>query len=201
MFITPNYVYAFSFKTALSALDGIYRVSSIISYADMLLLNLDLYKLTYKPNTLSEDAFKADLNIIRSGKIAKLVSVNDENIIYYIPEHLFDKVPDGSVQKYFHLGLAVNLGIFDDAGLLNTLKAEIDQIIQTATGIANKTVIYSVKNTWMTTAAYKTIDDERNAKITRISNHYTDKLALIKEIDSLKTRIAYYEQLIKVHSI
>ena len=201
MFITPNYVYAFSFKSALSTLDGIYRVSSIISYADMLSLNLDLYKLIYKPNTLSEDAFKADLNTIRSGKIAKLVSVNDEKIIYYIPEHLFDKVPDGSVQKYYHLGLAVNLGIFDDAELLNTLKTEIDQIIQTVTGVANKTVLYSVKNAWMTTAAYKVIEDERDAQVTRVSNHYTDKLALIKEIDSLKTRIAYYEQLIKAHSI
>lgn len=201
MVILPNYVYAFSFKSALSSLDGIYRVSSIISYADMLALNLDLYKLTYKPNNISEDIFKADLNTIRTEKIAKLISVTDEAVIYYIPEHLFDKVPDGSVQKYYHLGLAVNLGVFDDAELLTTLKTEIDQIIQTTTGVANRTIIYSVKNKWMTTADYATLANERQALVTRVSNHYTDKLELIKQIDSLKTRIKYYEDLIKAHSI
>ena len=197
MVIVPNFVYDFTFKNIFSSLNGIYRVESISSYAELLKNNIDIYKLTYKEYGATDDMFRTDLDKIRSGNIAKLVLITDEKVIIYIPEHIFDKVPDGSVQKYLKLGLVISLGIFDNAEDLNTIKDEVDQIVSSMIGIEDKTTIFTVNNVWMTSDNYKILDDNRNTAITRISNHFTDKRGLLKEIDSLKTKIAYYENLIK----
>ena len=168
-----------------------------MSYAEMLNLDLDLYALTYQPNNLSDDIFNNDLDLIRTEKIMKLTSVVDETIIYYIPEHLFAKIPDGSVQKYFRLGIAVDLGIFADAEQLSVLRSEVEQVVASMIGSTNKTVVYTVDNKWMTTSEYTVIDTARKAAITRVSNHFTDKLELIKQVDSLKVLIKYYEDALK----
>ncbi len=198
MILFVNHVYSFKFKSAISTLDGIYRVSSIISYPEMLKLGLDLFALIYKPNGLSEDTFNSELDTIRSGKIAKLTSVVDEAVVYYIPEHLFASVPDGQVQKYLHLGLAVDLGTFDDAEKLSVIRHEVEQVIEAMLGTTQEAVVYTVESNWMTKDEYTTIDNQRKAAITRVSNHYTDKLDLIKQIDSLKTLIKYYEDTLKI---
>lgn len=197
MVIVPNFVYYFTFKQTLNSLNGIYNVESILSYAEILRTNIDIFKLTYQANSLSSDIFNADLETIRLGKIAKLISVTDTSVVLYVPEHLFDKVPDGSVQKYFQMGLAVDLGIFDDPEQLSVIRSEIEQIVNSMLGTTNKTVIYTVKNIWMTTDAYQEIANDRETKVTRVSNHYTDKLSLIKQVDSLKTKLAYYETALK----
>jgi hypothetical protein len=63
-------------------------------------------------------------------------------------------------------------------------------------GKSAQAVVYTVKENWLTQAEFKVIDDARKASITRVSNHYVDKQKLIKEIDSLKTLLAHYEQLL-----
>ena len=197
MITTTNHVYFFTFKSVLNSLNGIYRVSALFSYPELVKMGVDLFKITYKEYGLSDIVFNNDLETIRSGKIAKLTSVNDESKIIFIPEHLYDKVPDGSVQRYYQLGLAVNLGIFNDPELLSTIRNEIEQVLSSMLGVTNNTIIYTVKDKWMTTDEYKDIEDDRNSLISKVSNHYTDKLMLIREIDSLKTRIQYYEHILK----
>lgn len=196
MVILPNYVYSFTFTSVFNTLDGIYKVESINSYSELLNNKIDLYKVTYSAYGATDDQFRADLDLIREGKTAKLVSVDDESVIIYIPEHLFAEIPNGDVHNYYLLGLAVNIGIFDDIELVNNIKNEVDQIVSTMTGTENKTTIFNVKSKWMTLDEYQVIDDERKDNITRITNHYTEKQELLKQIDSLKTLIKYYEDLL-----
>ncbi len=196
MLVLPNYVYYFTFVTALESSNGIYKVESLLSYSEVLEQGLDISALTYQPNGLDEAAFKADLDTIRANKIAKLVSVTDKTKILYIPEKLFSKIPEISVQKYHTMGLAVNLGIIDDAELLGVVKTEVEQVIQSMLGASAQAVVYTVKENWLTQAEFKVIDDARKTSITRVSNHYVDKQKLAKEINSLKTLIAHYEQLL-----
>ncbi len=197
MRIVPNYVYKFIFKTSLSVLDGIYRVVSILSYSEIIADNIDIFKSTYEPNGISEAGFNTDLATIKSGQIYKLISVYDEGNIQYIPEHQLTEIPDGSVQKYLQVGLAINLGIFDDADQLSSIKSEIDQTIAATVGINDGSLIYTVKGVWMTAGDYNAIRDDREAAISRISNHFTDKVALQKQIDSLTTLVKYYEDTLK----
>ena len=197
MIIAVNYTYDFTMTSALSALNGIYTVDSILSYSDMLSQNLDLYALTYKPNNLTEVNFNTDLPSIRTERIIKMTSVLPAATVQYIPEHFFSEVPDGSVQKYYHLGLAVDLGIFADPTQLSALRSDIEETVQAMAGVVNKTVVYTVSNQWMTTAAYANLDTARKAAINRVSNNFTDKIALANQVSALKTLIAYYEDALK----
>ena len=197
MLIAVNYSYEFSMNSELSAWDGIYTVNSILSYADMLTQNLDLFALTYKPNNLTQDNFNGDLAQIRTERIIKMTSVTSATLVRYIPEHFFNKIPDGSVQKYFHLGLAIDLGTFADANQLNALRSDVEEVVAAMAGVSNKTVVYTIDNKWMTEAEYAAIDTTRKAAITRVQNNFTDKLALTNQVAALKTLITYYESALK----
>jgi len=197
MLVIPDYVYKFTFKSALSVLNGIYRVTGVFSYAELFTLNIDLYKTTYGPNGIAEPVFEADLDIIRLGEIAKLVHIDDPNNIQYIPFHMFAEVPDGSIQRYFQIGIVVDLGIYDNAEQLSTLKSEIEQTVEAMTGIDNNALIYTIKNTWMSIPEYQVIDTTRTNAISRVSNHYVDKKSLQKEVDSLRTKLIHYENALK----
>ena len=201
MLIVPGYAYDFKFKSLLSSLNGIYQVSSLLSYEELINTNVDLFASTYEPLGLDEVAYDSDLNSIREGKTAKLVSVNNPEEIWYVPEHLFDIVPDGSVQRYLHLGLAVDLGVFDDSEQLELLKEEIEQIVQTKVGVSQSAIIYSVKDAWMSKSEFQLIESARLINIEQTNNHYTDKLKLQKEVDRLKTLITYYEDTLKTLAI
>lgn len=197
MRIIPNYVYKFVFKSTLSALDGIYKVISIMSYAELINNNIDLFKATYEPNGITEAIFNDQLADIRIDQIYKIVSVHDDTNIQYIPEIMLAEIPDGSVQQYLHVGLAMDLGIFSDADQLSTIKSEIDQTVAGIAGISNSSLIYTVKHVWMTAGDYIAIESDRNAAISRVSNHFTDKVALQKQIDTLTTLVKYYEDTLK----
>jgi len=163
----------------------------------MLAQNLDLYALTYKPNNLTQAQFNTDLPTIRTERIIKMTSVLPAATVQYIPEHFFSEVPDGSVQKYYHLGLAIDLGIFADPTQLSALRSDIEDTVQAMAGVSNKTLVYTVNNQWMTTAAYDAINTARKAAISRVSNNFTDKIALANQVSTLKTLIAYYEAALK----
>jgi len=192
-----DYVYSFVFKASFNSLDGIYRVASILSYPEVIELEISLLETIYKTNGLDEVVFNTDLPTIRSGQIYKLVSVTDSKIIYYIPEHILKEIPNASVQKYLKLGLAVNIGIFEDPNDVSTLKSEVDQTVAAMVGSSNNSVIYTVDEEWMTTDQYGVIKTAREAAITKINNHFTDNVALRKQIDQLQTLVQYYENTLK----
>ena len=197
MLIVPDHVYSFKFRSSLSSLDGIYRVDSLLSYAETVSRDIDVFATTYEPNGLSEESFKSELDEIRSGKIVKITSVVDSSNIQHVPEHLFSEIPDGSVQKFLHLGLAIDLGVFGDADQLTTMKSEVEQTVAAMTGVTNNAIVYTVEDSWLTMDQYQALEAIRNLNISRISNHYTDKLLLQKQVDSLKTLIQYYENTLK----
>lgn len=197
MRVLPDYVYRFTFTSSFNVLDKIYKIVSILSYPELLTLELDLFELTYKANGLDEVTFNADLDAIRSGQLFKLVDVTDELNVQYVPEHILKEVPDASVQKYLSLGLAVGLGIFDDATKITTIKSEVEQTLAAMTGVINSTSIYTVKEEWLTADEYTVIDSTREAAITKIDNHYTEKIELQKQVNKLQTLVTYYEDTLK----
>ena len=193
MRVLPDVVYKFTFTSSFNTLDKIYRVVSILSYEELLNLEVDLFETTYKANGLDEVMFNTDLGAIRSGQIFKLVDVTDESNVQYIPELIIKEVPDQSVQKYLNLGLAVNIGIFDDPAKITTIKSEVEQTLAAMLGTNNNATLYTVKESWLTTDQYVAIDTAREAAITKVDNHYTEKLALQKKVDQLQTLVDYYE--------
>jgi hypothetical protein len=146
---------------------------------------------------LTQVEFDLDLETIRSSHIFQLVSVNDPNDIIYIPEHLLNKIPDANVQQYLRLGIASVIGTFESMDDVTTIKSEVEQVLESMTGITNNATIYSVKEEWMTSAEYEVIATERANNASRISNFYTDTLELQQQVNQLTTLIGYYEDTFK----
>ncbi len=197
MRILPNFVYNFLFVANFTSLDGIYKVLSISSYDALVTDGIDLFKVLYEANGLLEADFESDIDAIRDARIFKLEDVNDPSNLIFMPEFLFVNVPDNSVQKYMRLGIVCDIGIHDNENQVTTLKSEIEQTITAMIGANDNAVVYKISDAWMTETDYAAIVATREANISTVSNSYTDKVALQLEVDRLRTKITYYENLIK----
>lgn len=210
MLLQPHYVYGFSFTSLFESLNGIYKILAIYSYDEVLNIDIDLYKETYEPLAIDKEDYLSVINLIRGGRIYKLEQMNqDYETIRYVPESIISGIPDASVKKFFNLGLAVELGIFDNENMLTDLKTQIEEIVEAQTGSVEKTVVYSIEEKWMTIAEFEVIDQERKDHVFSesslytlstaflVRNNFTDKVALQIENDRLKTIIANYEELLK----
>ena len=197
MRILPNYVYKFTFQSSFVGLNGIYKVLQITAYEVLLAEGIDLFAILYAENGLDQAAFDVDIATIRDNRILKLQSIANPDVEIYIPEHIQSTVPDASVQKYLTLGIACSIGVHEDVDDVTTLKTEIEQTIEAMIGEQNAALVYTVDDQWLTEAEYAVIDAARAANVSTVSNHYTDKVAALLEIDRLRTKITYYEDLIK----
>ena len=197
MRILPNYVYKFTFQSNFSGLNGIYKVLQITSYEVLLTEGIDLFAILYADNGLDQTTFDADIATIRDKRILKLQDVSNTDVEVYIPEHIQSTIPNASVQQYMELGIACNIGVHEDVDDVTTLKTEIEQTIEAMIGEQNAAVVYTVDNKWLTAAEYAVIAAARAVNVSTVSNHYTDKVTALLEIDRLRTKITYYEDLIK----
>jgi hypothetical protein len=179
----------------LESYNGIYRVLSILTFDKLVNSNIDLYNVTYKPVNISEEDYLDIISDIQDKDILELQKV-DEDIVVYIPEYHIIKTPDINVKAYYKLGLAVNLGIFDDKDKLDWIKNEIEQTILHLTGINKSADFFTIKEVWMNEQEYQDIEDDRNSNITNRNTLYSDKLALQKQVTELQTLVNEYENLI-----
>jgi len=187
----------FSFITAFNSFDGIYLIKSINSLNELLELEVDLVENIYVPVGLTELDYQNDVPSIRSDDIYKLESVEDQSIIY-MPQSFNELIPDPNVYEYLQLGFGVDIGIFDDQTKIEWIKDQIAQALQAVAGVEKEPSLFEIKSTWMTETEYQAIDDARQALITDVTNHYTDKQLLIEENTRLKTMISEYENTLKI---
>ena len=87
---------------------------------------IDLYENLYAPLGLSRDLYKFDLENINASILYKLTSVDDTAKFIYMPLSFFDGNPDGSIEEFNRILLAVDLGYFADVSLV----AELLEIVQ-----------------------------------------------------------------------
>lgn len=189
--------YKFTLQNDFNGLDGIYKVLRIMTYDETVSDQIDLMDLYIKYGRTEED-FNNDITVIRDSKILKLQSVNDLSVIH-IPVTLYLLEPDPSVQKYLHLTLGIDLGIFSTLDQVLYIKEVVHELINGGLGIDTEPVIIEIssKQKWMTTEEYDTLDSERRSKKERVINYYTENNRLRKELLSERSKVAAYEQILK----
>jgi len=194
--IQPDFTYKFVFITAFEELDGIYTSLMVLSYSELVGLGIDIKTDLYDKLAIPTETFDTDLPILRNENIYKLRSVLDESNIIYVPEHILKETPNASIQKYLELGISIGLGIHEEIDTLTTIQGEVDQIVESMIGVSNPSVIYATKEVWMSQDEYLVIKEAREALVTRVTNHYVDKLALQQIIADLQNLLASYEDTI-----
>lgn len=198
MRIIPHYVYRFKFIDPFNGDDytGIYKVLAVYSFDELLLNEIDLFAETYKPlNLVKETVFYPNLSLIKTGKIYKLLKLNEEyEIIRYMPEYLIDGIPVASVKKYYDLAVALHIGIYDDPIELVTLNDDIKELAKYRTGIEDcKSVVYSIKEEWKTVSDYLAIKQQREDIINGLTTEENSNDVYNDEIVTIGTK-TYFEQ-------
>lgn len=195
MSILVNNVYKLNWRSSLeTTFNGIYKVLAILTYTEAIELKVDLKKDVYDRCNISEQ-FDLDLDQIRVSKILKLKN-STTGAVVHLPDFHLVEIPNADVEQYPDMALAVHLGVFTTSEELDTIRRDIEDLINARLGVTEKVLMYSVNNKWLTTAEYETIEADRASGGLDLSNNYTKRIGLEKEVLDLKTKIAQYEQLI-----
>lgn len=194
--ITVGWTYKFSFKPAFAALDGVYTISKIYSWNEVLNEQLSLFDLLYSPLNIPAEKYNEDTKIYRNEPVYKLTSPIDGSV-QYIPESVFGNKPIYTVNEYFNLALMMPLGTYADEAGLSYLSDTIGDQIRSTLGITGRAIIATVGKTYLTEDEYNQIDATRKAIATGSQNHYAALLAAQKEIDRLRAQVAGYQRLIE----
>jgi hypothetical protein len=196
MLTTPGVIYKFIFKNDFSFFNGVYKVIQTLTYEEAINLGADFFNDLYHPIGKTKIDLEQDSDLFRTDKILKLKNVLTEKELY-IPNVLNAFIPDSNVKKYYKLVIDINIGIFDNIDKLNAMSQIMQEHISSATGITNKPELTSYAEVWLTESEYQLIDNARDESSKKIINYFSETIKMQREIDSLKTKVQYYENLIK----
>lgn len=196
--IETSWTYKFQFISGFDTLNDIYTVAAIMSFEEMLALQVDLVKTLYSKVGKTNIDYDQDVPVYKGKKVYKLILVGKkanpkDPEIYYIPEVLIDKIPDYNVKQYPDLVVAIRLGPIDNAETIGAVKTVLNEQISKMFGITTTPDIISVNKVWMTTDEYAAVEATRNAAIKKTVNWYSETVRLQKVIDRLKGIIAAQE--------
>lgn len=135
--IALNKVYRFSFIREFKELGfirgfdtdptkGVYRVGEICHLHSLLKSGIDLYENLYAPLGMSKELYKFDLEHINGSMLYRLENIDDKTKFIYMPMCFFDGNPDGSIEEYNRIMLAIDLGYFADV----TIVADLLEVVK-----------------------------------------------------------------------
>ncbi len=196
MSIEIGHAYEFRFKTGFNSLNGIYRVTHAQSYASLLEEDIDLLTYLYSPAGKVQGDLDTDLADIVEDSYYKLVSVEDESVILYVPISYIVGVPVPDVREYGKVMVTVDLGVIADPALLASFQATLGQTLEEALGILTSPILMQYGTEWMSESAYQALEEAREAAKTGVTNYYTLSIEQAAEILAKDAKIAAYETLV-----
>lgn len=196
--INVGYVYKFVFHSSIESINGKYKLLNIMVLEDLLKLGIDLFKDVLNPIGMTQEDFNNNVlpNLDNKIRIFKLKNVEDVTKTYYIPEFLIIQQPEFGVKPYLRLGLAVNLGVFNNINRIEWIKNEIEDILRGKLGVNKEAIIFATEEVWLTDNEYQEIENERQNNIDNTESIYVINQKLRNEITNLQSLINEYEQLI-----
>lgn len=145
---------------------GIYKLTRIMSYYDLISSGIDLYANLYQPLGLPKELFLHDQDNINQGCIYELVDPTDSKKLLYMPIFFIDGTPDASVEEYNRLMMVLDLGIYADPSIVAELEELVTHILLCRFGLDNTQNVNPSKlvrgdSVWMTTTDYDKLNDVR----------------------------------------
>lgn len=185
--------YKFVIEPPFDIISGVYVVNGILSYQEISDLGIDISE-TYTRYNVPGSVLDGDINTIRTSSILKLIDPDDAQMKpIYLPSMYVVQVPDHNVRKYRELVLAVNLGIFNDAPILDSIGENITEYLKGALGVDTPPKLFETKHVWMTDSEYAELSEERWTKAAGVVNYFSECVRLRNEVDRLRNRLAAYE--------
>lgn len=192
-------IYKFTFIDRFNILSGIYKLAKLMTYDEFLEEGEDLLSKLYEPCGLSKEDLDADLQEIKASKIMKLTnpSIHTENSLMYMPLCFMDTTPDHNVKCYYKFGVVAYVGITEDPSTLSEIKNTIKDRAKAMLGIDPDPALITVGEEWLTESDYQEIVSRRKATQSGVLNYFSENVRLEKELTSLKSTLAAYEEIIR----
>jgi hypothetical protein len=198
MIVQLDWRYKFLFEEPFNKLDGVYAVTKIYAYDELIRDKIDLTKL-YTSVGLTEVEFNTDLPLIRTKPVYNLEHVRDPNNVILIPEHLIVFEPDASVRKYYNSVVTWNIGAFPDKEQLSAAQDVISQLIERLFGTEQNPIILDIGVMWLTDHEYEDIVNERKTKQDAAFNWFSENQRIRDENMSLRAKCIELENIILNH--
>lgn len=189
----------FSFRAKFSTLDGVYRIRAETTFLDAIASKIDFVAHLYTQAGLSQTDFNNDYSGYLKDRIVVLESVVSSSIVIYVPESIFQKVPDPTIKEFVPLMLTVNLGVYENAQVIYPLLDHISDLIKASLGVTDPLrILTNTQNkVYLTNTQYEALEQ---ARLTNIHTLVPLSLQLKQEQDKntlLAAKVAAYEDLIK----
>ena len=198
--LTPGVTYSFTFSTDFSARNGVYTLDKLSTYTEYLADGGNLYDEVFLPLNINPERMHQDMAQIESSKMMKLTTPDgiDNPVTIFMPTCYVDVNPDFNVDRYTKIGVVSYIGVTKDPALLEYVKDAIQNYILAGTGIDPETKFISIGNVWLTDKQYQDILSQRDQSKMKLINFYTENISLEKRISELQTKLATYEEIIKM---
>jgi hypothetical protein len=143
MLLKINEYYQLLFNSAFAALNGIYRITGVLTYQQFLDSDIELFEQLYEPVARTEDELDEDMINYVNDLFYTMVNANNNAVLCAPTSIILANNPD--VKQYYGTMLTVNLGMFEDPELvypiadvvLNTLRDRLGNPGQTEEAIQN----------------------------------------------------------------
>lgn len=194
---TVGVVYYFGFSDGFTAVNGVYRLSKLMTYAEYLEEGGSLLTTFYNPNNKSENDLNSDLATIRDSKILKLIDpdeTNSSDTLVYAPLCFLESSPDHNVNKYKRYGVVCVAGYTHDINLLTHITDSVKEHLEAELGQDVDPKIVVLSESWMTSAQYQEILDRRDNNKLKNLNYYKENIRLEKELGRVNTLVTKYEE-------
>lgn len=149
------------------------------------------YEKYYKPRNIDENTFNNDV----MNQVCIVTLQNDSGDLFQFPSSYLLSFPIPNGIKYANLGMGVHLGALPVDTDLSLLKQEIEKLVKAYLGITPtcKSMVISTPEL-ISHDNHMTLVKARENKIREIPHVNKDSVALSKENDTLRSKVAFLEQ-------
>lgn len=194
--ITTGWTYKFTFKPKFSKLDGIYTITKIYSWAEVLNEQLSLFDLLYAPLNIPETEYNEDIKTYKNEDILKLVSPADGTEVY-TPASILSHYPVYPIKEYYNLVLFINLGIYNEEHGLDFLQDQVGEEVKKTLGIADAPKLVATNKVYLTEPEYEALKQERKERADLVLNWFSSLKKLEKENNLLRAQLGAYRKLVE----
>jgi hypothetical protein len=188
----------FTFTARFVSLSGVYRVRACTTFQDALVSGIDFVESLYTPAGLAQADFDTDYNSYFNDRVVVLESVQDDTVVYYVPESVFQTVPDPTIKEYFPLILVANLGVHENTQAIYPLLDQMKDLVASALGTDDPFRIMTnpQNKVYLTDTEYAALKAERATLAKELIPLSVQLKAANDKIAYLAAQVASYEQLI-----
>jgi len=191
-----NSNYRFTFIEDFIAFNGVYVVTQIATYTELMNADVDLFTYFYQKLGKTTEQYSTDIGTYKSDRFFKLTDVTDSTNVIIIPESIIASHPEPDIAEYAKLVLSIDLGVVGDTSLLTSLLISVSEVIAASQGITIAPVITKYGSQWLSSSEYAAVVAARETKKRAVINYFSECNRLTADAAKKNAKIVSLQKLV-----